>query len=232
MNLEGTPYALMPMRLADVPTVSAIEQVVFSLPWSASAFTYDLSNNPNAEYLVLRYLPWVVPERKESSLSRSVRRLFKPPQEDPSLIGYGGLWMVLEEGHICTLAVRPAWRGRGLGELLLAGLIERASERGAEVMTLEVRARNITAQNLYLKYGFHVVGRRKGYYSDNREDALIMSTDAIVSPAYRSKLAELTARLHARLAQEATAPANALGAPHLARCSEMESHSRGAEQSP
>lgn len=209
MNLEGTPYALMPMRLADVFTVSAIEQVVFSLPWSTSAFTYDLSNNPNAEYLVLRYLPWAAPEREKRPLSRSVRRLFQPPREDPSLIGYGGLWMVFEEGHICTLAVRPAWRGRGLGELLLAGLIERASERGAEVMTLEVRMSNVTAQNLYLKYGFHIVGRRKGYYADNREDALIMSTDAIVSSDYRDKLAGLTARLRERLAQETAAPVDA-----------------------
>lgn len=213
MNLDGTPYALMPMRLADVSTVSAIEHVVFSLPWSTSAFTYDLTNNPNAEYLVLRYLPWAVTERERNTLSRSVRRLLTPPPQDPSLIGYGGVWMVLEEGHICTLAVRPVWRGRGLGELLLAGLVERARERSAEVMTLEVRVSNITAQNLYLKYGFHVAGRRKGYYSDNREDALIMSTDSIVSPDYRQKLATLTERLRERLEREPEAPAGALRTP-------------------
>jgi ribosomal-protein-alanine N-acetyltransferase len=162
MNLDGTPYALMPMRLADVPTVSAVERVVFTLPWSTSAFTYDLTNNPNAEYLVLRYLPWATPEPEGNGLTRSVRRLFKPSPQDPSLIGYGGLWMVFEEGHICTLAVRPAWRGRGLGELLIVGLIERARERGAEVMTLEVRLSNLTAQNLYTKYGFRVVGGARG----------------------------------------------------------------------
>lgn len=213
MNLDGLPYALMPMRLADVPTVSTIERVVFSLPWSTSAFTYDLSNNPNAEYLVLRYLPWAVAERDRKALTRSVRRLFRPPREDPSLIGYGGLWMVLDEGHICTLAVRPAWRGRGLGELLLAGLVERGRDRGAEVMTLEVRVSNVTAQNLYAKYGFRLVGRRKAYYSDNREDALIMSTDRIVSPEYGAMLAGLKGRLRERLESATEAPANALKAP-------------------
>ncbi|HHX44085.1 MAG TPA: ribosomal protein S18-alanine N-acetyltransferase [Chloroflexi bacterium] len=203
----------MPMQLADVPTVSAVERSVFSLPWSTSAFTYDLTNNPNAEYLVVRYLPWMAPERAEGRLARSMRRLLKPPQQDPSLIGYGGLWMVLEEGHICTLAVRAAWRGRGLGELLLAGLIERARARGAEVMTLEVRVSNVTAQNLYLKYGFRVVGRRKGYYTDNREDALVMTTDSIVAPGYGALLATLTEQLHARLVKTPEAPASALKAP-------------------
>lgn len=213
MNLDDTSYALMPMRMSDVPTVSAIERIVFSLPWSSSAFTYDLANNPNAEYLVMRYLPWMVAGRDERSLSRSVRRLLKPTPQDPSLIGYGGLWMVLEEGHICTLAVRPAWRGRGLGELLLAGLIERARERGAQMITLEVRVSNVAAQNLYLKYGFRVTGRRKGYYSDNHEDALIMSTDSIVAPAYREKLAALTGQLRERLERETEAPTDALRAP-------------------
>lgn len=213
MNLDETPYALMPMRMSDVPTVSAIERIVFSLPWSTSAFTYDLTNNPNAEYLVLRYRPWMVAEREANAISRSVRRLLKPPRQDPSLIGYGGLWMVLEEGHICTLAVRPAWRGRGLGELLLAGLVERARERGAEVMTLEVRVSNVTAQNLYLKYGFRVAGRRKGYYSDNREDALIMTTESIATPAYRETFATLTERLRERLEREREAPVEALRVP-------------------
>jgi len=208
MNLNGLPYALMPMRLEDVPAVSAIEQVVFSLPWSTSAFTFDLSSNPNAEYLVLRYLPWAVPEREPHNLAGSVRRLLRSPRQDPSLIGYGGLWLVLGEGHICTLAVHPSWRGRGLGELLLAGLIERGRERGAEVMTLEVRVGNVVAQNLYLKYGFQIVGRRKGYYSDNHEDALIMSTASIVSPEYNCKLAALMEGLRQRLASATAASAD------------------------
>jgi len=213
MNLDGLPYALMPMQLADVRTVSAIEQVVFSLPWSTSAFTYDLNNNPNAEYLVLRYLPWTVPEREGKPLGRSVRRLLRPPRQDPGLIGYGGLWVVLDEGHICTLAVRPDWRGRGLGEALLAGLIERGRERGAALMTLEVRVSNVVAQNLYLKYGFRVVGRRTGYYSDNREDALIMTTESVASLSYRRTFADLTEELRRRLERQIGPPADALKTP-------------------
>ena len=92
------------------------------------------------------------------------------------MLGYAGLWLLIDEAHISTIAVAPEWRGRGLGELLLASLLERAISIGADVATLEVRASNLVAQNLYRKYRFTVVGVRKGYYTDNFEDALVMTT--------------------------------------------------------
>ena len=188
MNLTGLPYAVEPMQLDDIPTVSAVEQSVFTMPWSSTAFEHALRHNSSSCYMALRYLPWQESDESEPRLSRSVRRLLRPVREDIALLGYGGLWMMVDEGHICTLALRPEWRGRGLGELLLASLIEQAVRRQAAVVTLEVRVSNVRAQNLYAKYGFRVDGERKRYYTDNHEDALIMTTDPINADEYMERL--------------------------------------------
>lgn len=200
MNLEGLPYALMPMEADDIPTVSLIERTVFTLPWSTNAFTYEIKHNPASDYLVLKYVPWMTAKNR-GGLSDRVRRLFKPG-EDASLIGYGGFWILVDEAHICTIAIRPEWQGRGLGELLLLALIEQAMKRNAQVVTLEVRVSNLKAQNLYTKCGFKTVGKRKGYYSDNHEDALIMTTDPINMPAFRQQFQQLADQLRARLLAE------------------------------
>jgi len=197
------------MRARDIPTVSAIEQSVFALPWSTTAFRYELRNNPASEYVVLRYLPWVKSDKRLSWRSARwfpARRLLRESRDDAALLGYGGFWVVLDEAHICTLALRPEWRGRGLGELLLVSLLERAVSHEARIVTLEVRVSNVVAQNLYYKYGFEVVGRRKRYYSDNREDALIMTLGSIVAPAYQARLQELTDRLGEKLLQAVDPP--------------------------
>ena len=211
MNLNGLPYALQTMALKDVPIVSAIEQRVFSLPWSTTAFRYELRHNLTSEYLVLRYLPWAVQPKR--TLWHPIRRFLKESRADASLLGYGGFWVVLDEAHICTLALRPEWRGRGLGELLLVSLIERAIIRQAQIVTLEVRASNTVAQNLYSKYGFEVMGRRKRYYSDNREDALIMTTGSIVAPDYQARLEALVALLREKLSRSVDPPP-VVGASH------------------
>ena len=106
---------------------------------------------------------------------------------------------MIDEAHISTLAVEPRCRRRGIGELLLVGLIDWACEVGAAFMTLEVRPSNPAAQSLYRKYGFQVVGLRKGYYSDNGEDALIMTTGSVTSQSFRSNLARLKDSLRVRL---------------------------------
>ncbi|MHB1354761.1 MAG: ribosomal protein S18-alanine N-acetyltransferase [Anaerolineae bacterium] len=199
MDLTKLPYTILPMVLDDVPTVHTIEQLVFSLPWSASAFSYEIRNNPSAQYLVLRYKPWLYESPARRLLPRSMRHLLQSPTNEPSLLGYGGYWMVLEEAHICTLALRAEWRGRSLGELLLLALIDSALSRKAEVITLEVRTSNQRAQNLYLKYGFEITGRRVHYYSDNNEDAFIMSTGNALLPAYQDRLHQLSQSLHQRL---------------------------------
>ncbi|MDQ2888748.1 MAG: ribosomal protein S18-alanine N-acetyltransferase, partial [Chloroflexota bacterium] len=116
-----------------------------------------------------------------------------------SIIGFAGLWLMVDEAHITTIAMHPDFRQRGLGEFLLVSLIDTAYEIGARWVTLEVRVSNSVAQSLYRKYGFHQAGVRHRYYSDNQEDALIMWTDEINSPAYKQKFQELKSALQEKL---------------------------------
>jgi ribosomal-protein-alanine N-acetyltransferase len=104
------------------------------------------------------------------------------------VVGYVGIWLMVDEAHIVAIAVRSAYRRRGLGELLLAKAIEVALANHQEVVTLEVRRSNQSAQSLYEKYRFLHVGVRKRYYSDNGEDAAVMSTPPIQDPSYREHL--------------------------------------------
>jgi ribosomal-protein-alanine N-acetyltransferase len=115
------------------------------------------------------------------------------------IAGYAGFWVMVDEAHISTLATHPAWRRQGVAELLLIAMTEHAAEIGARVMTLEVRVSNTGAQALYRKFGFEVVGRRLQYYSDNREDALIMTTPPVASAEYQRIFQELKTGLLARL---------------------------------
>ena len=120
-----------------------------------------------------------------------------------SIIGFAGLWLMVDEAHITTIAMHPDYRRRGLGEFLLVSLIEIAYNINARWVTLEVRVTNRNAQNLYHKYGFREAGLRHRYYSDNQEDALIMWTDEIKSPGYKQKFQELKSVLFQKLeAQE------------------------------
>ncbi len=109
------------------------------------------------------------------------------PESQVTLAGYAGLWLMMEQAHITTIAVRPQFRGQGFGELLLISLAEVAQDIGARWLTLEVRVSNEAAQNLYRKYGFHPAGVRHKYYSDNQEDALIMWTDQLSSAEFQSR---------------------------------------------
>lgn len=205
MDLQGTPYLLEPMTARHVPTVAQIERRVFTQPWSYANFSHEVTNNPYSEYLVLRYGPWAE-AGGEASGRPGLHNLLRGRPEDRSILGYGGFWLMLDEAHIATLALRADWRGRGLGELLLAALIERAYAREAAFATLEVRRTNTVAQRLYEKYGFAYSGVRVGYYLDNREDALIMTTPPIRSEGYRRRYGDLVERLQRRLLEAATSP--------------------------
>ena len=198
MDDPAIPYALQNMTAADVPAVAALERIAFSLPWSPQAFEHEVRHNPMAHFLVLKARAATLQGQQAQSRSL-LARIRGRPSPNP-LIGYGGMWLIVDEGHICTLAVHPEWRGRGLGELLLTGLVERATALGAAVATLEVRASNLIAQNLYQKYGFAKMGVRKGYYSDTHEDALVMTTDLLSSAAYQQRFQGLRTALLHRLA--------------------------------
>jgi ribosomal-protein-alanine N-acetyltransferase len=137
------------MRATDVEAVVAIETEAFTSPWSAETFT-NLLDRPGLELLVLE-------------------------DEREGVIGYAVLWCILDQGELANVAVTPRLRGRGLGTHLLARVLEVARARGVEMVFLEVRPSNERAVDLYRRFGFTEVGRRKAYYEHPKEDALIMS---------------------------------------------------------
>lgn len=196
MNGGDLPYLIQPMRIQDIPEVLEIERVCFSMPWSAHAYRYEIEANTLSWYIVAR----PAPAKTDRGVVGKLRALRPGAQARAPVIGYGGFWMMVDEAHISTLAVAPSYRRRGVGELLLLTMIEEAQRRGAATVTLEVRVSNLPAQRLYEKYGFTVQGRRVRYYSDNGEDAYIMTTPALRLESYRNTLADLKARLYARLA--------------------------------
>jgi ribosomal-protein-alanine N-acetyltransferase len=117
----------------------------------------------------------------------------------PPIIGFAGMWIAFDEAHVTTIGVDPDLRGRGLGELLLVAMFDEAFRRHTNWLTLEVRVSNAPAQSLYHKYGFTEQGRRKRYYSDNNEDALIMWSESLADASYQARLESLRDRLIEKL---------------------------------
>lgn len=197
MSHDDLPFIIQPMQVQDIPEVMEIERACFSLPWSARAYRYEIEENPQSQYFAAR------PTRLQSpSLWDRLLGALPAAESRLPVIGYGGFWMMVDEAHISTIAVSPPYRGQGLGELLLLRMVDEACSGGAVCVTLEVRVSNLAAQSLYRKYGFETQGRRIRYYSDNNEDALIMTTPSLSSPSYRHKLDSLRERLLARLAAQ------------------------------
>jgi ribosomal-protein-alanine N-acetyltransferase len=191
------PYVVETMRLEDVPQVMAIERESFPLPWPERAYRYELSKNQHSHYVVLRPASVLVPALRRTRLKRFL--LKDPPTP---ILGYGGFWMIAGEAHISTLAVASNWRERGLGELLLWSMLDRAAAMGAFEATLEVRVSNHVAQNLYRKYGFEKVGQRQRYYQDNGENAWIMTVSDFDSKDYQARFRRLGRALHQQLRQD------------------------------
>jgi len=154
-----------PMRRRHLRSVLRIEQAVYPRPWSMGLFMSELGYRGSRVYLVVRVKGTVV--------------------------GYGGVMLVTDDGHITTLADDPAWHRQHLGTRLLHALATAAIERGAKNLTLEVRASNQAAQELYRSFGFAPAGIRKGYYVETKEDAIIMWANDVDSPAYAERLAAL-----------------------------------------
>ena len=131
--------------------------------------------------LFTRVRKWLFPDENEEGQKPS-----SSVTECPFVCGYVGFWVMADEAHITTIAVKEELQRKGIGELLMMTVINRAEKLHASVVTLEVRVSNTGAQQLYLKYGFKETGTRKGYYTDNREDAYIMTTDDITSSEYKN----------------------------------------------
>jgi ribosomal-protein-alanine N-acetyltransferase len=153
------------MRLEDLDEVQAIEQASFSTPWPSNAYRSELMTNRLASYLVVRI--------------------------DGRIVGYGGMWLMVDEAHITTFAIHPGWRRQRIGERLLLAFLDLARDHHAREATLEVRLSNLAARRLYEKYGFRPVGLRPRYYSDNNEDALIMTTEPLSDPRLRARIERL-----------------------------------------
>lgn len=200
-------YAIESMVTRDIREVLEVDRESYSLPWPASTYRRELQQNDQAHYIVLRELDTDGPGSVDPERGKSWRTLLSWRRTGTELqnasrgriVGYAGMWLMLDEAHITTIAVRQLLRGHGLGELLLATLIEKAQALGSRTVTLEVRVSNSVAQSLYHKYGFHEAGVRRRYYSDNNEDAYIMTTDDITLAAYQVQFRALKDTLAGRL---------------------------------
>ena len=200
LQISDIPYLIRPMQLDDIDGVLLIEQASFPLPWPAAAFQYDLTRNQQAHYFVVTPRKSPSPKDKCEETPAWWQRIWHGEVGRHSdILGYAGFWRLVDEAHIANIAVAPAWRRRGLGELLLVTIFDQATQIGVEVLTLEVRISNKAAQQLYRKYGFDVVGERRHYYSDSGEDALIMTTDNLTSMSFQQNLQKTVDALRRRL---------------------------------
>lgn len=164
------------MQKEDVPSVMVIELECFTVPWRESAYLTEISNRC-AFYIVACV--------------------------DGEIVGYGGMWVIMDESHITTLGVSKTHRGQKIGERVLVALLEEARMHEARRATLEVRESNTVAQNLYRKYGFQPAAIRRAYYTDNHENALVMWVDNLSGLGYSAMFAELTQRLDQGFSQPA-----------------------------
>lgn len=176
---RGTGVTVEPMRRRHLRSVVRIEEVTNPHPWSRRLFVSELTYPAGRIYLVAR-------------IGRSI-------------VGYGGLMIMAGDGHITNLGVDPTHRRKGIASRLLVEAFRRALADGATALTLEVRASNRGAQELYRRFGFAPVGTRKGYYTDNGEDALIMWATEVEGVGYRDRLRaiedEILNRPHDKRAQ-------------------------------
>lgn len=144
------------MTLNDVDAVHAIEEATFQTPWSRESFEKEMTENRCARYLVA--------------------------QKAGEIIGFAGIWIIMDEGHVTNVAVKEAYRGQGYGRALTQALMQYTANLAVRYITLEVRRSNVRAQSLYQSLGFTAVGYRKRYYEDNGEDALLMVNERLPEP--------------------------------------------------
>ena len=200
--MQKAGYSIRPMKEEDISQVSEIDREAFP---GESLFRPYTSYKQEIHNSLARYIVACIEKEDGSHLSQRdmrkvpwFKRLFNPHRamlvrgeqyhlhSGKYIVGFAGLWTMLDEAHITAIAVRENYRRLGIGEGLLISIIELASCLNANIVTLEVRASNLVAQALYTKYGFRVVGSRPRYYSDNGEDATLMSTDTITQASFQA----------------------------------------------
>jgi ribosomal-protein-alanine N-acetyltransferase len=164
-------FTIRPMELRDLEQVVAIDQLSFSLPWPAHSFRIELLDNDASRQ-------WVAEVNDAQTQPQPSEDEAQPPSQASKIIGMIVVWLILDEVHIATIAVHPEYRGRGIGRQILLTALRECAAQGARTATLEVRERNLIAIEMYRKLGFDVVGRRKRYYQDTNEDAILMTLNA------------------------------------------------------
>ncbi|MEA5513424.1 ribosomal protein S18-alanine N-acetyltransferase [Nodularia sp. UHCC 0506] len=155
---------LKTLNSEDLSAILELDQACFGGLWTLEGYQREL-DSPNSELL----------------------GLFSPVFS-AKLLGLGCFWAILDEAHITILAIHPQYHRQGLGQVLLYFLLKAACDRGLERATLEVRASNAAAISLYQKFGFKIAGRRKGYYQDNGEDALVLWLSDLQYPQFAATL--------------------------------------------
>ena len=198
-------FSMRRMRKEDIAQVTEVDREAFPTQLPPPNYYRELQNEL-ARYIVACdktktvEAPRVKPEKGLYKLLSRVRwwsnhnRIFgneAPAAVTQYIVGFAGIWVLADEAHITNIAVRERYQRQGIGEALLISIIGLAKELKADIMTLEVRASNTQAQNLYRKYGFTQVGRRRGYYTDNHEDGILMSTESITSATFQANLQQL-----------------------------------------
>ena len=173
---EALEVRIVPMRRRHLRGVLRIEQQVYPRPWTFGLFLSEIGQRTTRLYVVARV--------------------------GGEVVGYAGLFRAIDDGHITTVAVDPAWHRHGIATRMLVALARGAVERGCVNLTLEVRMSNSGAQALYQRFGFVPAGVRKGYYPETREDALVMWANDVDTPDYAARLADLEERIPGRTVVE------------------------------
>lgn len=224
MAITASTFHLDTMTHDDIAEVSRVERRCFSHPWPAAAYRRELRNHTQNYYVVLRAKLGEASAESDEGIEHSAQRfevggrarsrfqLLPFPRRPaaaasaPRIAGFAGMWTIFDEAHITTIGVDPHYRGRGFGELLFLALLDEAIRRGASFVTLEVRVSNTIAQDLYQKYGLAIRGRKRGYYSDDGEDAFIMWSRSLRDHRYLTQIDELRDQLATRLGPTVAVP--------------------------
>ncbi|MGB2815192.1 MAG: ribosomal protein S18-alanine N-acetyltransferase [Dehalococcoidales bacterium] len=199
-------YYMRYMRKEDLPQVNKIDREAFPTQWPPPDYRRELQN-PLARLLVAcedspetDEPEMETPREDVSGLASRLKRWWRqnrffgnelPQSSGHYIIGFTSMWVMADEAHITNIAVRQSHQRQGIGEFLLISIIDLAIKFKTSIVTLEVRVSNLMAQSLYQKYGFSQVGLRRNYYTDNREDALLMSTESITSVPFQAHLQQL-----------------------------------------
>jgi ribosomal-protein-alanine N-acetyltransferase len=200
------------MRLGDVPQVTEIDREAFPTQWPPVPYKRELNSRlvryliaydeepaaveggecqpgGRAECAAPAPVSWF--QRLRSRLKHVFSSNASTLPTSQHIVGVAGFWILFDEAHLSTIAVRQSHRRQGIGELLLISYIELAAKLGAQIMSLEVRVSGLGPQALYEKYGFRKIRTRRGYYTDDGEDALVMQTEKITSPACQAEFQRL-----------------------------------------